>query len=117
MHPLGENLIKKVSTSNCLGPGLWRNNFTSDGNQQKDTKRRATEEDGRHRLTDKKIKTEKGGSTFLLVHSMFACSETAEWLLLASDRVRKEIWGWIFVGGFQYWLFSQGEDSVHSLNS
>lgn len=32
VHPLGENLIKQVSTSNCLGRGLWGNNFTTDEN-------------------------------------------------------------------------------------
>lgn len=32
VHPLGENLIKQVCTSNCLGRGLWRNNFTTEGN-------------------------------------------------------------------------------------
>lgn len=32
VYPLGENLIKQVSTSNCLGRGLWGNNFTTDEN-------------------------------------------------------------------------------------
>lgn len=51
MHPLGENVIKQVNSSDCFGRGLQGNHFTTD-------------ESDRVRETDKKIQTEKESEHF-----------------------------------------------------